>query len=327
MTRFLTTASTAIALAIGLGTAPAHAQLLGGGIGGAIAAPMGTIGGAGDIGVSRIERGVSTSASGSATATRTVRAPAPRSINANGAANATAAVPTKPLANTRTGISTATSKVSTATTRVSDATSRVSTATSQLSVETPQLAVPGGTVVIPDVASAVVIPAVPNVEIRRAAIIEAGIAPIVYSDVPAYVERQYVVLKDELRGTGVTVIKRGEQIVLELPSDVNFAFDKYNIQPRFYGVLSAVSRTLAKYPATYVDVNGHTDAIGSYSYNQLLSERRADAVADFLVSRNVNGARLHVQGFGKTEPIDSNATVQGRAANRRVEIILTPYAA
>ncbi len=160
---------------------------------------------------------------------------------------------------------------------------------------------------------------------RRVAIGEAGIAPITYVEVPAYVDRQYSVFQDELRGTGVTVRKQGQQIVLDMPSDVTFAFDKYNIQPRFYHVLSAVSRTLARFPATYVDVNGHTDAIGSFSYNQVLSEKRADTVADFLAARQVNPVRLHVEGFGKTEPVTSNATIQGRAANRRVEIILTPY--
>lgn len=185
----------------------------------------------------------------------------------------------------------------------------------------PALAVPDVT----RVTTAVHVPAIPDVEIRRAAIVNAGIAPVAYSDVPVYVDQQYIVLQDELAGTGVRVEKHGEQIVLDMPSDVTFAFNKYDIQPRFYGVLNAVSRTLAKYPATYVDVNGHTDAIGSYAYNQVLSERRADTVAAYLAARDVNPARMHTQGFGKTEPIASNATIEGRAANRRVEIILTPY--
>lgn len=177
------------------------------------------------------------------------------------------------------------------------------------------------------VAVPAIVPAIPDVAVRRVAIVNAGIMPVAYADAPAYIDRQYVVLQNDLRGTGVEVIKRNNQIVLEMPADVTFAFDKHDIQPRFYGVLNAVSRTLGKYPATYVDVNGHTDAIGSYTYNQRLSEQRADAVADYLADRSVNGARMHVQGFGKTEPIASNATISGRAANRRVEIILTPYAA
>jgi outer membrane protein OmpA-like peptidoglycan-associated protein len=179
---------------------------------------------------------------------------------------------------------------------------------------------------VPSVATAVAVPAIPDLAVRRAAIVEAGIVPVRIVDVPAYVDNQYVILENDLRGTGVHVVKRQNQIVLEMPSDVTFAFNKYDIQPRFHGVLNALSRTLRKYPATYVDVNGHTDAIGSMNYNQTLSEHRAAAVADFLVDRAVDPARMHVEGFGKTEPIDSNATVQGRAANRRVEIVLTPYA-
>jgi outer membrane protein OmpA-like peptidoglycan-associated protein len=177
------------------------------------------------------------------------------------------------------------------------------------------------------VGTSVAVPTLPNLAVRRTAIIEAGIAPVVYDEIPAYVDRQYVVLQDELRGTGVNVRKQGQQIVLDLPSDVNFAFDRSDIQPRFYLTLNAVSRVLARYPSTYVDVNGHTDAVGSYEYNQALSERRADAVADYLADRSVNPVRMHVAGFGKTEPIASNATVSGRAANRRVEIILTPVEA
>ena len=194
-------------------------------------------------------------------------------------------------------------------------------------VARPAVAVPVVSRVNTVVAVPAIVPAIPDVAVRRVAIVNAGIVPITYAEAPAYIDRQYVVLQNDLRGTGVEVIKRNNQIVLEMPSDVTFAFDKHDIQPRFYGVLNAVSRTLGKYPATYVDVNGHTDAIGSYAYNQRLSERRADAVADYLADRSVNGARMHVQGFGKTEPIASNATISGRAANRRVEIILTPYAA
>ena len=171
------------------------------------------------------------------------------------------------------------------------------------------------------------LPVVPNLEVRRTALIAAGIAPVAIAEVPAYVQDQYVVLSQDLRGSGVEVVRRDNQIVLEMPADVTSAFDRYDIQPRFRGALDAVSHTLSRYPAMFVDVNGHTDAIGSYAYNQRLSEHRADAVADYLATRQVTPARMRVQGFGKTEPVASNATIAGRAANRRVEIVLTPYAA
>ena len=143
--------------------------------------------------------------------------------------------------------------------------------------------------------------------------------------VTSYMDRQVVELRDELRDTGVEVIRRGETIVLELPSDITFAFNKADIRPRFFPVINAVSHTLNAYPATYVDVVGHADAVGSDAYNQRLSERRASSVAAALVDRRALPERLYVEGRGESEPIASNATVQGRAENRRVEIILRPH--
>jgi len=297
--------SLAVTMALALGAAPASAQLLGGGLGGAVSLPGTMIGGAGDVGVSRVGREVSTTTGGNIEATRRVRQPAvPRRVSAEAALSSRVAAPAAPLAeataSVRAAVPTAAGAITSSVTGAAGA-ARVGTS--------------------------VAVPTLPNLAVRRTAIIEAGIAPVVYDEIPAYVDRQYVVLQDELRGTGVNVRKQGQQIVLDLPSDVNFAFDRSDIQPRFYLTLNAVSRVLARYPSTYVDVNGHTDAVGSYEYNQALSERRADAVADYLADRSVNPVRMHVAGFGKTEPIASNATVSGRAANRRVEIILTPVEA
>jgi len=297
--------SLAVTMALALGAAPASAQLLGGGLGGAVSLPGTMIGGAGDFGVSRAGREISTTAAGDIEATRRVRPPAvPRQVSATGALSSRVAAPAAPLAEATASVRAA-----------------VPTAAGAI---TSSIAGAAGAA---RVGTAVAVPTLPDLAVRRTAIIEAGIAPVVLDEVPAYVERQYVVLQDELRGTGVNVRKQGQQIVLDLPSDVNFAFDKSDIQPRFYHTLNAVSRVLARYPSTYVDVNGHTDAIGSYGYNQALSERRADAVADYLADRSVNPVRMHVAGFGKTEPIASNATISGRAANRRVEIILSPVEA
>ena len=297
--------SLAVTMALALGAAPASAQLLGGGLGGAVSLPGTMIGGAGDFGVSRVGREVSTTTGGNIDATRRVRQPAvPRRVSAEGALSSQVAAPAVPRAEATASVRAA-----------------VPTAAGAI---TSSVAGAAGAA---RVGTSVAVPTLPNLAVRRTAIIEAGIAPVVYDEIPAYVDRQYVVLQDELRGTGVNVRKQGQQIVLDLPSDVNFAFDRSDIQPRFYLTLNAVSRVLARYPSTYVDVNGHTDAIGSYGYNQALSERRADAVADYLADRSVNPVRMHVAGFGKTEPIASNATVSGRAANRRVEIILTPVEA
>jgi len=157
------------------------------------------------------------------------------------------------------------------------------------------------------------------------ALIAGGVTVLSAPDAYVYMDRQADDLRRDLVGTGVDVVRQGDAIVLQLPSDVTFAFDKSDIRERFFPVLSAVANTLNAYPATFVDVIGHTDSIGSDAYNQALSERRAAAVADFVQRRERIPARLYVAGRGKSEPIASNATVQGRAENRRVEILLHPY--
>ena len=137
-----------------------------------------------------------------------------------------------------------------------------------------------------------------------------------------YVDRQQRDLETDLRGTGASVERRGDDLVVMLPADVTFAFDKSDVRPRFYGVLSAFARTLRTYRGSDVEVVGHTDAVGSDTYNLGLSERRGRTVADLLVRNDVEPTRLVVEAMGKAEPIASNATVAGRAANRRVELIV-----
>ena len=147
---------------------------------------------------------------------------------------------------------------------------------------------------------------------------------ISYGEVGGYVDRQYDDLRRDMRGTGASVTRRGNDLVLELPADVTFAFDKADIQPRFLGTLSAVARSLGDYRATDVEIVGHTDSIGSDAYNLALSERRGRSVADYLVDHSADPSRLVVEAMGKSEPIASNATIAGRAANRRVEIVFHP---
>lgn len=189
-------------------------------------------------------------------------------------------------------------------------------------VAVPTIAVPA-----PQAAFVSVPVTIANVPARRAAFVSGGVAPIARTQVTTYVDTQYRTIERDLAGTGATVQRRGDQIIIDMPSDVTFAFDKSDIRPRFHGVLNALSGTLSQYPATFVDIIGHTDSKGSDAYNMALSERRAMSVASYLSARSTNRARLYTEGRGEFEPIDSNATVEGRAANRRVEIILTPYAA
>lgn len=141
-------------------------------------------------------------------------------------------------------------------------------------------------------------------------------------DVDVYVDHQYREIARDFEGTGADVRRSGDALVIRLPADVTFAFDKSDIQGRFYGPLERFAETIRAYPASDIEVIGHTDSVGSDAYNLGLSERRGRSVADFLVAQGIDPARLVVEGMGETEPVASNATVEGRAANRRVELIL-----
>jgi outer membrane protein OmpA-like peptidoglycan-associated protein len=138
-------------------------------------------------------------------------------------------------------------------------------------------------------------------------------------------DKQQAELRRELAGTGVNVERQGDNIVLQMPGDVTFDTNRYEIKPQFYTVLNDVAGTLNKYPQTTVDVVGHADSTGAADYNQGLSERRAGSVAEYLVTAGgVMRERLAVAGKGSTAPLADNATPDGRAKNRRVEIVLKP---
>jgi outer membrane protein OmpA-like peptidoglycan-associated protein len=142
--------------------------------------------------------------------------------------------------------------------------------------------------------------------------------------VDVYMDRQYQELEDSLAGTGATVERRGDDLAVLFPADVTFAFDRAEIRPRFYGALNAFARTMNAYPGSDIQVVGHTDAVGADDYNLDLSDRRGRSVADFLAEHRVSPVRLVVEAMGESDPVESNATVEGRAANRRVELIVHP---
>ncbi len=159
----------------------------------------------------------------------------------------------------------------------------------------------------------------------RGALIGAGIGALAGGAVGAYMDRQEAELREELAGSGVGVSRQGDNIVLNMPSNVTFDFDSTQIRGEFQGTLTEVSQTLASYEQTYVDVVGHTDSVGSTTYNQGLSERRARSVADYISARGVIPPRINIGGYGETQPIASNNTDIGRQQNRRVEIYIRPY--
>ena len=153
---------------------------------------------------------------------------------------------------------------------------------------------------------------------------DAGIGAIVGGGVGYYMDTQEAKLRKQLRGTGVSVQRDGNNINLVMPSNITFASNGRNLNSGFYDVLDSVALVIQEYNKTTVVVSGHTDSVGSNAYNQTLSEDRAKSVADFLASKKVNPARLDVVGFGEKHPIADNKTEQGRSLNRRVEVTLLP---
>ncbi|WP_353206965.1 OmpA family protein [Sphingorhabdus sp.] len=159
---------------------------------------------------------------------------------------------------------------------------------------------------------------------RTEKIVGAGIGALAGAGAGYYMDEQEKKLRQQTAGTGVKVIRDGDNLVLDMPSEVTFGVDSANIDAGFRSTLDQVASTLTQYEKTYVDVMGHTDSTGSDTYNQTLSERRASAVADYLSIRGVQSARLATRGYGESQPKASNLDAAGRSANRRVEIRLVP---
>jgi outer membrane protein OmpA-like peptidoglycan-associated protein len=162
---------------------------------------------------------------------------------------------------------------------------------------------------------------------RTEKILGAGIGAVAGAGVGYYMDEQEKKLKQQTAGTGVGVIRDGDQLVLDMPSEVTFAVNSANLDPAFRGTLDKVASTLTEYEKTYIDVLGHTDSTGADAYNQTLSEQRAATVASYLAGRGVQQARLATKGYGESQPRASNTTEEGRSQNRRVEIRLVPVTA
>lgn len=162
---------------------------------------------------------------------------------------------------------------------------------------------------------------------RNAVLIGAGIGALGGGAIGNYMDRQENELRAQLQGTGVSVTRNGDQIILNMPSSITFDTDQDQVKSQFYATLNSVAIVLRKFNQTLVDVNGHTDSTGSASHNQGLSQRRAASVANYLGSQGIDPRRFAIIGYGATQPVASNATPDGRAQNRRVEIQISPLRA
>ena len=161
-------------------------------------------------------------------------------------------------------------------------------------------------------------------ERRKHALIGAGVGALAGGAVGYYMDVQEAKLRQKLAGTGVSVTRDGDNIILNMPGNVTFATDSADINGNFFAVLDSVTIVVDEFDKTLVEVMGHTDSTGSEEYNQQLSEKRANAVSQYFQSRDIQPLRLATYGYGENYPVASNDDVSGRSLNRRVEIALVP---
>lgn len=141
-----------------------------------------------------------------------------------------------------------------------------------------------------------------------------------------YMDRQEAVLRERLTGTGVQVVREGDNLRLVMPGNITFASSSANIRSDFLPVLESVSLVLKEFKDTNIRVAGHTDSTGSLDFNQLLSEQRAGSVKIALLDYGVASGRVIAVGYGPRYPVASNDSAAGRQENRRVELTLEPVA-
>jgi outer membrane protein OmpA-like peptidoglycan-associated protein len=159
---------------------------------------------------------------------------------------------------------------------------------------------------------------------RIGALIGAGLGGLSGAAVGHYMDQQEAELRAQLRSTGVSVTRVGNQIILNMPSNITFDTDSASVQKGFNETLVSVGLVLKKFDKTIVDVYGHTDDTGSDAHNQDLSQRRAVSVATILANQGIDQRRFYIEGKGESDPIASNANEAGRSQNRRVEIQISP---
>ena len=160
--------------------------------------------------------------------------------------------------------------------------------------------------------------------VGKGAAIGAAAGAAIGVGVGVYQDRQQAKLRERLAASGVSVTRSGDNIILNMPSDITFDVDQSEIKPGFYETLNSVSVVLKEFNKTNISVLGHADATGSDEYNLALSQRRALSVSNYLAAQGVSPGRLSAIGYGESRPVADNSTPQGRTLNRRVEILIDP---
>lgn len=135
-------------------------------------------------------------------------------------------------------------------------------------------------------------------------------------------DKQAAELQTQISNDRIIIIREGDKLIVRMPDDILFDVDSTQVKKPLRADLRVLARSLNNYPDTTVVVTGHTDNTGSAEYNQNLSLRRAQAVTSILTNNGVNANRLRARGRGESDPIATNQTPEGRAQNRRVEIVI-----
>ncbi len=159
----------------------------------------------------------------------------------------------------------------------------------------------------------------------QATILGAAVGAAVGGAAGYNLDQQEAELRSQL-DSGVTITNTGDRLIVTMPQDLLFATDSFSVRADLQDDLVSVANSLNQYPESTIQVVGHTDSDGDAGYNQGLSERRAGAVAGILINAGVPSMRIQTIGRGESEPVASNLNAEGKAQNRRVEIVIVPTA-
>ena len=161
---------------------------------------------------------------------------------------------------------------------------------------------------------------------RAAKMRAAKIPPLSLSAAPSYIAELDRELRTQTAGIGLDVLEVGNGVVIRIPAALTFDSGSSSVKPQFDATLLEIAREVKTHSRSYVDVFAHTDLSGTSQGNQALSEKRAAAVATYLVGHGVSRARIASRGLGETAPLyDPETSETEKAANRRVEIRVLPY--
>ena len=158
----------------------------------------------------------------------------------------------------------------------------------------------------------------------KGALIGAATGAAVGGGIGYYMDVQEAKLRQKMKGTGVSVTRQGDNIILNMPNSVTFDTNSSQVKAAGANTLSGVAMVLKEYEKTRVNVVGHTDSSGGRDLNMRLSQERAVSVGSNLITQGVDASRISMSGVGPDQPVASNSTAAGKAQNRRVTITLSP---